>query len=1611
MLNSALQNVRVLTATLFLAAIALIVIPVSAQKPGGGAPKQLAPQKSTSRVEPVINNYRSPGQLHKVSVRGNPQLVASLQASGGRIIADYGSFVLLEVNEAVANGLANDKGAQVVDENNVIQLNAGAIDTSNEKSTVSASLDKSGKQMRLIQFVGPIRPEWFKALVNTGVHVVTYIPNNAYLVYGDAKTLQAVHQLATDRSIVQWEGEYTAAHRLDPAVTAAPAQNQPRPNLSARGNEQFVIQMVNDKTENQATLALIDRNKAEPIIHQESVLGYVNVKVAMPRDAVRQIAERGDVVSIQQYVTPVMLCERQDQIMAGNLTGNSPSPGDYLAYLTGKGFNLSTPSTFGVNISDSGFDNGTTTPWHFVFYTLGDPTSAANSRISYVVNAGSGTATDLTGCNGHGHLNTSIIGGYVPTGVSGGVDFGAFPHADASGFRWSLGIAPFVKVGMSVIFSTTGGFLNPNFSTLESNAYAAGMRISSNSWGAAVSGAYTSDSQTYDSLVRDAQSGTAGNQEYTIVFSAGNSGSGSQTIGSPSTGKNIITVGAAEDVNPFGGADGCGIGDTGADSANDIISFSSRGPTADQRKKPEIVGPGTHVSGAAPQSGANTARTGNGSHLACFTASGVCGGVGIDFFPSGQEWYTASSGTSHSCPAVSGTLALYRQYFINNAMTPPSPALNRALLMNSARYMNGAGANDTLWSNSQGMGEADLNNFFDIFASAHSLHDESPGDLFTATGQQRTTTGTVGSAAKPFRVTLAWTEPPGPTSGNSYVNNLDLEVTVGGNTYKGNVFSGAFSATGGTADTRDNVESVFVPAGVSGNYVVKVIATNIAGDGVPGNGSPLDQDYALVVYNGNETPAPVISTGATAITAESCAPANNAIDPGEMVTLNFGLANVGTANTTNLVATLQSGGGVSSPSGPQNYGALVAMGAPVTRPFTFTASTTCGQPITATFHLQDGANDLGNVTFSFQTGALGAAVMATYSTGNISVAIPDVSTVEVPINITDTGVISDVNAKVRLNHTYDGDLILELVGPDNTSVTLSNRHGGTDENYGSGASDCSGTHTVFDDSASTPIASGTAPYVGSFKPDSPLSAFNGKLITGTWKLRVTDAAAADVGTIYCVQLEITRQRFACCGVAGTPQIISGGAPVIIAENYFPPNSTPDPGESLTINFPVVNVGDGNTTNLVATLQHSGGVTPVTTSQNYGVVVAAGPAVSRSFTLSADPDQACGDMITATLHLQDGALDLGNLTYTFQLGGTSSSTQTFSNPAVLTIPASGTGASTGAPATPYPSNITVSGAPTTISNVTVTLAGLAHTFPGDIDALLVSPNGQKFIVMSDVIGGTDWTGQTYTFDDAAAALMPSSGTPPANGTFKPTNYSTGDAFPAPAPAAPYLSPATAGSDTLTSAFAGMAGGNPNGTWSLYVVDDAGTDVGTMNGWQLTLTTSTPVCALPVACVSRKMHSGTPYDVPLPLVGARGVECRAGQGAGGTDHQMVVTFSTPVTVGSASVTFGTGSVVGSPIVAGNIVTINLTGVTNAQTIVVTLSNVSDGVNMGNLIVPMGVLQGDTSGNGTVSSTDVSQTKSRTGQSVSASNFREDVNVSGSITATDVSTVKSRTGTALP
>src|SRR5262249_55611953 len=159
----------------------------------------------------------------------------------------------------------------------------------------------------------------------------------------------------------------------------------------------------------------------------------------------------------------------------------------------------------------------------------------------------------------------------------------------------------------------------------------------------------------YDSIVRDAQT-VAGLQQLTVVFAAGNDGSGGNTVSTPGTAKNVLTVGAGENVR-MTGTDGCGIGNNGAGSANDVLSVSSRGPVnsagGDGRIKPEIMAPGTHIEAGVPQSNYN--------------GSSVCN----QFFPAGQTLYGWSSGTSHSTPAVAGGAALV-QDFLNKGLSAPS---------------------------------------------------------------------------------------------------------------------------------------------------------------------------------------------------------------------------------------------------------------------------------------------------------------------------------------------------------------------------------------------------------------------------------------------------------------------------------------------------------------------------------------------------------------------------------------------------------------------------------------------------------------------------------------------------------------------------------------------------------------------------------------------------------------------------------------------------------------------------------------------------------------------------------------------------------------------------
>src|SRR5438477_5369010 len=171
---------------------------------------------------------------------------------------------------------------------------------------------------------------------------------------------------------------------------------------------------------------------------------------------------------------------------------------------------------------------------------------------------------------------------------------------------------------------------------------------------------------------------------------------------------------------------------------------------------------------------------------------------------------------------------------------------------------------------------------------------------------------------------------------------------------------------------------------------------------------------------------------------------------------------------------------------------------------------------------------------------------------------------------------------------------------------------------------------------------------------------------------------------------------------------------------------------------------------------------------------------------------------------------------------------------------------------------------------------------------------------------------------------------------------------------------------------------------------------------------------IKSVSRKQHgtAGT-FDINLPLL-RLGIECRKGGTSG--IFKAILTFPKAVTVGSTSVTLDpkasspTGSV-SSVSISGRQVTVNLTGVSNGQTLHINLSGVSDGVNTNDISIPMGVLFGDTNRNGFVTSADATLTQSKIGQTLNGSNFREDVNLDGSINSTDVQQVQSKVGTKLP
>ena len=403
--------------------------------------------------------------------------------------------------------------------------------------------------------------------------------------------------------------------------------------------------------------------------------------------------------------------------------------------------------------------------------------------------------TDCAG-GGHGTHVTGIIGGDATAGF-----------ADANGFKYGLGVAPgYDIVAMNSLSGSAwppaGGWQEHSKQAVLLNAIGG-----NNSWttGEGTNHGYQASERTHDITVLDGNFDTAAIEPFIQVFSAGNSGPGANTLTAPKEGKNLIIVAASRNYR-------VGAIDT-------LASFSSRGPAVDGRIVPTITTPGEQIASTRNDLGGD-----------CSTA--IAGTNNL---------YAFCSGTSMAAPHASGAIALATEWWRGfNAGANPSPAMAKALLVNSATPMA------VIPNFNEGWGRVNVTKM--IQPGVNTLYYDQT-HVFGNSGEQWTLSFGVADTNKPLKITLAWSDAPGAVGANpALVNNLDLTVVNGANTYRGNVFSGGWSATGGTADNRNNLENVYIQ-NPAGGATITIDATNIAGDAVLGNADPTDQNFALICQN------------------------------------------------------------------------------------------------------------------------------------------------------------------------------------------------------------------------------------------------------------------------------------------------------------------------------------------------------------------------------------------------------------------------------------------------------------------------------------------------------------------------------------------------------------------------------------------------------------------------------------------------------------------------------------------------------------------------------------------------------------------------------------------
>ncbi len=211
--------------------------------------------------------------------------------------------------------------------------------------------------------------------------------------------------------------------------------------------------------------------------------------------------------------------------------------------------------------------------------------------------------------------------------------------------------------------------------------------------------------------------------------------------------------------------------------------------------------------------------------------------------------------------------------------------------------------------------------------------------------------------------------------------------------------------------------------------------------------------------------------------------------------------------------------------------------------------------------------------------------------------------------------------------------------------------------------------------------------------------------------------------------------------------------------------------------------------------------------------------------------AAGQIGTSTITITaSNGVNSTNTSFLLTVNPPGNGTDVFANPSNIVI-------SSASVATPYPSTINVTGESGTITNLSVTLHGMSHSYPANVNALLVAPDGQTVVLMSDTVGNFPMTNITFSLSDQAYYPLPVD-SPMADGTFQPTDT---DAAP---------------DHTNLGVFDGLS---PNGTWSLYIFDD-GIDHGGQisGGWSLAITTVSP------PTIGGLTNQSTPVNTPTAAI---------------------------------------------------------------------------------------------------------------------------------------------------